>query len=234
MNAVIEKIEKLNAHTSCFWLKPEQVLRYTAGQFIELTLNHDNPDDRGVKRWFTLSSSPTEPLLAITTKQTPNTGSSFKQALFAAKPGDSVQISLPMGDFVLPLDKTQPLVFVAGGIGVTPFRSMVTSLIDQSETRSITMLYAAENPDAFVYLDTFKQYGVEPIHTVSKPTTDWHEHTGHITADYILEQAPYTGTNAYFVSGPEPMVETITKSLQQSGVEAHHIVSDYFPNYEPI
>ena len=112
-----------------FFFKSERPLRYVAGQFIELTLPHADPDDRGTRRWFTLSSAPSHELISITTKHAEKP-STFKQKLWSLEPGDTVDISEPMGDFVLPKDSTQPLVWIAGGLGITPFHSIVQWLQD--------------------------------------------------------------------------------------------------------
>src|ERR1700693_2134326 len=89
------------ANITTFYFKPESPVRYTAGQYIELTIKHEHPDDRGQKHWFTLSSSPTENYLSITTKFAAEKGSTFKKALRALPPGTELHMSEPMGDFVL-------------------------------------------------------------------------------------------------------------------------------------
>src|SRR3989344_7668 len=137
------RIHQENYNVTTFWFKPERPLAYTAGQFIEMYLPHDNPDERGIKHWFTLSSSPTEELVSITTKLAGAKSSSFKKTLFALRPGVEIKIVEPMGDFVLPKDIGIPLIFVAGGMGITPFRSIIKWLSDRNEKRDITLLYAA-------------------------------------------------------------------------------------------
>jgi len=127
-----------------FWFEPEHPLDQIAGQYIEMSIPHDKTDDRGTKRWFTISSSPSDaPLFSITTKFS-RPSSTFKSALHKLKIGDSVSISDPMGDFVLPKDDTIPLIFVAGGIGITPFHSIIKWLEDTKQSRDITFLYAAK------------------------------------------------------------------------------------------
>src|SRR5579862_735458 len=105
------------ANITTFWFKPLQQLTYTAGQYIELTLPHDRPDDRGIKRWFTLSSAPGGDLVSITTKFAGEKSSTFKRSLFGLSPGAELHMSEASGDFVLPKDSSIPLVLVAGGIG---------------------------------------------------------------------------------------------------------------------
>src|ERR1700722_16878985 len=125
-----------------FYFRPEKPVHYTAGQFIELTIPHKNPDKRGIKHWFTLSSPPTDELLSITTKFAGDQSSSFKKALFKLKPGTELRMADPMGDFVLPKLIQTPLIFVAGGIGITPFHSMLSWLAATGEVRPIKLLYA--------------------------------------------------------------------------------------------
>ncbi len=217
-----------------FYFMPPHSIRYTAGQFIELTLPHDDPDERGIKRWFTLSSSPTEELLSITTRFTSGRTSTFKHALQSLKHGQQMHMSDPMGDFVLPKDKARQLVFVAAGMGITPMRSMVKWLQDNQERRDIQLLYAAQKPEdlAFVYL--FKTYGLSPKLLVSQPDVSWQGGVGRLTAEEILEFAANDGQKLYFISGPEPMIETLFKDLQDHGIKRSQLVTDYFPGYEVI
>jgi ferredoxin-NADP reductase len=228
----LDHSEPVADHIQSFYFQPERPIKHTAGQFIELTITHPNPDSRGQKHWFTVSASPTEDMPAITTKF-PAEGqtSTYKQALQALKPGDEVMMSDPMGDFVLPKDKSIPLVFIAGGIGVTPFRSMIKYLLDTGEKRDITLLYAANTLPEVAFRDLFAEYGLEAKIFLSKPDTAWKGETGQLTAQRILEMAPDKPGQLYFASGPEPMVEALVKGLQDAGVDKRRLVGDYFPNY---
>lgn len=195
---------------------------YVAGQFIELRIPHDNKDDRGDKRWFTLSSSPTSDLLTITTKFAADKGSSFKKALRALPPDTILDMASPMGDFVLPKDESIPLTFVAGGIGATPFHSMVQYLIDSGELdkRDITLLYAASSEGEIAFLKTFKALG-DKFHTIVGER---------LTADKVLEAANKDGY--IYMSGPEPMIEALEKDLRAAGIDKRNIQTDFFPNYD--
>jgi len=217
-----------------FNFKPSRAVRYTAGQFIELTLPHPHPDKRGQKHWFTLSSSPSEEFLTITTKfpaQPPT--STFKQTLKALKPGQEVMMADPMGDFVLPKDPKTPLVFIAGGIGVTPMRSMLKWLVDNQEKRPIKLLYSARVMEEVAFKDVFEAYGLEPTYILDQPPANWKGETGRLTADKILELAPDQPNQLYYLSGPEPMVEALINDLKTK-VPKNRLVGDYFPNYGGI
>ncbi len=234
MQATLAHIEEVATNISTFWFKPERPVRYTAGQFIEISLPHDSSDKRGVKRWFTLSSSPSEDLISITTKHATGQVSTFKQVLFGLAPGAEVTISEPMGDFVLPKDKTLPLVFVAGGIGITPMRSMIKQLTDANEKRQIHVIYGSKTLDEVMFKDLIEDYGARLDIVLTQQSTDWSGRTGHLSAEVIMELAGNNSDQLIYVSGPEPMVETLEKNLLAAGVNKQKLVLDFFPNYEPV
>ena len=216
---------------STFYFKSEQPVRYTAGQFIELTLDHENPDDRGIKRWFTLSSSPTDELISITTKFTDNNGSSFKSALKNLAPGAELKMSEPLGDFVLPKLVQTPLVFVAGGIGITPFHSIFSWLAATHQTRPIHFIYGVRNEDEIVFQDTISRAGITPTIVVSQPSEFWGGERGQITAELILGLGKITDDTLIYTSGPNPMVNSVIKGLKAVGIQKHQIVMDGFSGY---
>lgn len=233
MRVTLKKIEPLNNSIKTFWMEPAKPFQYTAGQYIEMSLPHPKPDERGTKHWFTLSSSPTEPLVSITTKfSVPS--STFKKTLGSLRVGDSIEISEPMGDFVLPIDASIPLVFIAGGIGVTPFRSITKWLLDTGEKRNIQVLLATSQEGDVVFEDLFRRAGFEPTLIISKPSPDWQGESGHLTAEKILRIIKNSEGKQIYLSGPEPMVEALFDDLQKAGLPKEQLVGDYFPGYTPI
>jgi ferredoxin-NADP reductase len=199
-----------------------------------MSLPHPNPDERGTRHWFTLSSSPTDaPLVCITTKFAERS-SSFKAALRKLKPGDSVDISDPMGDFVLPKDEQIPLVFVAGGIGITPFHSIIKFLYDTKQERDITFIYAVNNEHEMVFQELFEHYGMKRIIVVSKPEGTWDGETGQLSGQQILDLAKPTDNALIYISGPDPMVEALDRYLATSGIEKSRLVGDFYPGYTKV
>jgi ferredoxin-NADP reductase len=217
-----------------FFFRLDQALDYTAGQYIELTLKHNSPDDRGEKRWFTLSSSPTDELLSITTRINPTKSSSFKRALTKLLPGQELSISGPMGDFVLPKLIQTPLIFVAGGIGVTPFHSILSWLVATHEQRPIQFIYGVKTEDDIIFQDTFSKANQHVSVVVEDPSSAWGGERGRLTVDIILGLAKPTPDSLVYVSGPEPMTEALEKQLLSSGLSKHQLVLDFFPNYPGI
>ena len=224
MKVSLDHVSKTAKNIYTFWFKAESMPRYTAGQFIELRISHDNKDKRGDKRFFTLSSSPTEPLLSITTKFTAENGSSFKTALRALSPGSELNMASPMGDFVLPKDPGIPLVFVAGGIGSTPIRSMCKYMQDSGESRNIHIIYNASTAEDVAFRDVFETFDKHFVTVLNQ----------RLQAEKILEIAGQNDDQYIYLSGPEPMVEALHKDLKNSGVNKKHINTDFFPGYVQV
>ena len=216
-----------------FWLKPEMTIDQIAGQFIEVHLPNTSPDSRGTKRWFTISSSPTsKEVIAITTKMADKNSSSFKAELRAMEKGHKLKISDPMGDFVLPRDDSIPLVFIAGGIGITPFHSIIGNLKDKSEKRQIQLFYGARNLDELVFEKELKEYErLEFIPVIQNAPTNYHGQTGFLNSEYIFKQIKDIENSRIYISGPEPMVEKFKKEFEELGVNKNNLVCDYFPGY---
>ena len=128
-----------------------------------------------------------------------------------------------MGDFVLPKDQSIPLVFVAGGIGCTPFHSIISELQQTNESRDITLIYAVRKPEHVAFRETFEKLKDKFIVV-----------TETLTAEKILELANITPETYIYISGPEPMVEVLTDDLKKLGTNKKHINTDYFPGYLPI
>lgn len=235
MKATFHHSDDLTPSIRTFWFEPERPLRYTAGQFTELTLPHDQPDDRGIKRWFTLSSSPTDKLVSITTRFAGNKASStFKRALFALQPGTSVELADAMGDFVLPKLAQTPLIFVAGGIGLTPFHSMFEWLIATGERRAIRFLYAVSNEDDIVWQDVFEKAGIHATIIVGNPSASWGGLRGRLDAETILGLEKPSDDTLIYTSGPEAMVEALQKDLEAKGIDKRQLVGDFFPGYSTV
>lgn len=208
-----------------FEFSSDRRIRYTAGQFIELTIPHES-DDRGQKRWFTLSSSPSEDTIVITTKIQPHKSSTFKQHLLKLKAGTELKMANPMGDFVLPKDPKIPLVFVAGGIGCTPFRSIIKYLQDSQENRDIKLLYSVSDRKSAAFLDLFNETLGGKCKLIDTSVSV------RLDSDTILG---FSGNNPdcyYYLSGPEQLVESLEKSLFDTGIEKNRLHGDFFPGYE--
>jgi ferredoxin-NADP reductase len=234
MKVHFEKRIQESAQIWTYYFITESPMRYTAGQFTELTIQHDSPDSRGIKRWFTLSSSPSDQFLSITTRNIGMQGSSFKRALETLRPGTEVKMESPMGDFVLPKDINTPLLFVAGGVGVTPFHSMLTWIAASGQKRPIHFLYAVEKEDEIIFQNTFSSAHQHVSIVVSTPSRAWGGLRGPIDADMIVEIGQPSPQTLIYLSGPESMTENLAQQLRRGGIAASNIVTDDFLGYESI
>ncbi|MCA9329712.1 FAD-dependent oxidoreductase [Candidatus Saccharibacteria bacterium] len=204
------------------YFSTEQRLKYTAGQFIEMQVEHNNVDERGKTRWLTLSSSPCQDLICITTKFNKNS-SSYKQALQLLLPGDRVMISQPMGDFVLPKDDRTPLVFIAGGIGITPYISMIRWLLDCNQTRNIQLIYSVSTKCELAFTDLINQDFIELTLRVAKD---------HLTAQKIVKIVKNITNKQLYIAGPEAMTESLVKQFYEKyNINQDRLITDYFLGY---
>lgn len=225
MRVTFDHAEAESANIQTFYFRSLAPVHYIAGQFIELTM------PTAGKHWFTLSSAPEDELLSITTRQS---DSDFKQALWSLKPGAKVTMSEPMGDFVLPKDARRPLIFVAAGIGITPFHSIFRHLANHQESRSIRFFYAVKQEKDIIFLDTFAKLDQHLTIIVKNPSAAWGGERGRLTADQIINLAQPTADSLIYIAGPEPMVEQLRHDLIAKKIAAEQIVGDYFPGYQPV
>jgi ferredoxin-NADP reductase len=208
-----------------FIFKPEKPLVWKAGQFLHYVLNHAPTDDRGSDRWFTIASAPYERHVMITTRFTSKHGSTFKKTLKALKPGNAIEISDLDGDFIVSDPKKQ-YVFIAGGIGITPFRSILKQAEHEKKRLRVTLIYANRKHVAAYQKELETMAKRNPhfkIHYLFHPRR--------IDKDTIKELVPNLETLLFYVSGPEPMVESIGKMLHEIGIPKKRIKQDWFPGY---
>ena len=201
-------------------------VKYEAGQYLEWTLSQHRPDLRGNRRFFTLASSPTEKEIILATKFYENP-STFKSRLNALQPGEVLSASHQSGDFTLPADKNQKLAFIAGGIGIAPFRSMVKSMLDKNESRDAVLFYSCKTQTEVAYHDLFGQAASVGVKTVYALT----DQSGPLTAEKIQAEAPDFKDRMFYLAGPRGMVVAFEKTLKDLAVPQSQIKIDFFPGY---
>ena len=227
--------DRLSDDISSLLFEPQKKFDFIPGQFFEWTLAHDHPDSRGIRRWFTISSSPTEQHIWLTTRFT-DRGSTFKRKLKELAEGDEIIVSGLEGDFVLPKHLSRPMAFIAGGIGITPFRSMIKYLLDKDLKADIILLYSNRTVRDVVFKEIFEEarnrFGLKTLYTLTDETPPgWQGRSGFIDQEFIKAEAPDYQKRLFYISGPEPMVESFEKMLRLMGVREENIKRDYFPGY---
>lgn len=206
---------------------------YLAGQYGGFNLiNPSETDEKGTNRRFTLCSAPNEDLLSVVTRvQT----SAFKKVLSTMPIGDEIKLVGPSGKFVLNEDNNQPVVFIAGGIGIAPFYSMLKDLVAQKSPRQVTLLYGNESLETAAYLNELnalsEQIPLTVINTLSNPPSTWAEEKGYITHTMIKKYVSDITKPMFYVCGTPAMVTTMHETLQEMDIPEEHIQVEDFPGY---
>ena len=218
----LKENEHLVDNIWAFRFEAQEPIPWTPGQFIRVELSHDNPDDEGTKRWFTISSTPHDGYIQITTRVTDTT---FKQALAALPIGGTINlVERPDGDFVWQ-ESDKPLVFVAGGIGITPFYSMLKNRGHSGQPVSATLIYNGRTDDLPFKAD---------FNEASKRHPEFHVHYiigEQLTVDKLTKLVPELAQSEVYVSGPEPMVEALGEQLRANGISDQNLHEDFFSHY---
>ena len=230
--------EQLTADTYSFYFdRTAHPFEYLPGQYIRMILMHENPDERGTSRFFTMASPPTEhEELMITTRVVQ---SSFKKALLGLLPGQEVQFWGPIGQFVLHEDTQKPLVFLAGGIGLTPYHSMLLYGLEKKIAIPMTLFVACSTSEEIVFYEeltavTKQLPTVTVVYTVTHPEesqTAWVGETGRISVNMLKKYVSAPQECIYYISGPGAMVDATEKMLSEMDVSEEHIVLEKFPGY---
>jgi ferredoxin-NADP reductase len=138
----------------------------------------------------------------------------------------------------LPKNQHQKLVFLAGGIGVTPFRSMIKYLTDINEKRDIIMFYANGSFIDIAYQEVFDQahqnLGIKTIYTLNNLTgvpADFDHQEGLVTRNMIVQKVPDYQERVFYISGPRTMIESFQKTLKEMGIPKRNIKTDFFPGF---
>ncbi|MBI3889857.1 hypothetical protein HY312_04810 [Candidatus Saccharibacteria bacterium] len=203
-------------------------LTFEPGQYMELSLPHKHMDLRGMRRVFTIIGRSGASQVSIATRL-PEKASSFKRALTGMKNGQIVYGTRIAGDFVLPKDPSVPIVFIAGGIGITPFLSFIMA----EKKRDITLIYAVSALSDILFIDELKRYDIKVIivspDTGVLPDPSWRLESGRVSSDIIKSYVKKSENPHVYISGPSSMVSDARSIVKNTGVRT--IRTDHFTGY---
>lgn len=221
--------KEVGKQTIEYTFMPDRALTYTPGQYLEWTLPHEDVDERGIRRYFTISSAPGEKELSFAVRHNEKQ-STWKQELENITPNDTLYATQCAGDFVL---RDAPhYIWIAGGIGITPFISMIRNAEKSNATIPATLFYCNKTKDDIAFLEEIanaKKHGVTVVHVLDTKTSDMDHEIGFITEDMIGKYIPKWNTAIIYISGSSGMVDAYKKLLQDMKVPHKQIVTDYFP-----
>jgi glycine betaine catabolism B len=227
---LVKKIDEAK-DTKSFIFQPEKAILFSPGQYLYYTLPKLNyPDAKGATRHFTIASSPTEDGLMLTTKIRAESG--YKKTLDELPMGSFVEIQEPNGTFFFDEGETEPHVFLAGGVGITPFRSMIKYVVDKKIKTPIYLIYSNSDEST-----TFKKE-LDEI-TKSNPNIKVHyvvsSIEGHldqtkidsIIGSWNLKNIKFT----WWICGPPPFTSAMEDILSKMKVPGGQIRSEKFTGY---
>lgn len=198
---------------------------WSAGQYLDWQLPHPSPDDRGERRWFSIASAPSEKHVLLSTRFSDN-GSTLKQKLLSLEVGDEVQAKGPMGSFTAD-SNTQRLVLIAGGIGITPFRSILVERAAQHTLKNIVLVYGNKSPENVPFKDDLDMIAAQNSGLMLE-----YVYGQHIDATTLKNSLGLLESSIFMISGLEKMVIAIKESLFAAGVPEDHIRIDDFGGYD--
>ncbi len=208
-----------------FIFKSPESVTWKAGQFLYWVLDHEPADVRGTGRWLTIASAPHEKIIMLTTRLAGEKGSSFKKRLYELKSGEGIDVSDLGGNFTVE-DPKENYVFIAGGIGITPFRSILKDLDNKGERSAVELIYANKDGD-FIYKNELEALASNnpnlKIHYVVSPDR--------IDEDYINRVVPGIQGQIFYVSGPDSMVDNVGLMLKRMSVPKERVKQDWFSGY---
>jgi len=230
--AKLIKKSKVSRDAYSFYFERSPAFQFLPGQYIKMTLNIENPDERGNSRFFSIASSPTEKdFMMITTRIIQ---SSFKKTMAELKQVDEVSIRGPYGTFTLDETEVRPLAFLAGGIGITPFRNMSVYASHKKLKNKMTLFASYSTfQDAIFYeeLKSIAQDNFKFIVTITKPDPDWKGETGRIDIEKIKKHIENPQESVYYIAGPESMAQSMSEIVKSMGISENQLKIESFPGY---
>ncbi len=231
------KREEVAENTLAFYLQRPSDFNYRAGQFVDMTLTNPRENDAaGSTRTFTLASSPYENHLMIATRIR---DSAFKRNLRNAPLKSEFVLEGPMGSFTLHTNAAKPAVFLAGGIGITPFYSMVRQASQDRLSHRLFLFYSNRRPEDAPFMGMlYEQEKANPnfkfvptMTQIEKSHWKWNGETGTINKEMLVKYVRNLVDPIYYIAGPPRMVAAMSQMLITAGVNEDDIRSEDFGGY---
>ena len=208
---------------------------FVPGQYFWVELpDRGHNDERGLRRHISVVTSPNERgVLGLTTRLR---DSAFKRTLVELEVGDEVDVEEPKGDFRLPDDTSKEYVFIAGGIGITVFRSMLRYIAEEKLPYRVTLVYSNRDRESTAFLDEMQalEGEIDGFRLILTMTDDpaWEGDTRRIDAEFLQEQlAGDLNVYTYLVAGPPDMVTSVADSIEAAGVPEEQVMRSRFAGY---
>lgn len=233
----LTKKEEVAVGTMAFYFKKPTDFKFIAGQYLNLRLIDPlETDEEGNRRFFSIATAPYEEELMIATRMR---DSAFKRTLKNMPVGERIEIFGPSGNLILHQDTSQKAILLAGGIGITPFRSMILQASFERLPHKIYLFYSNRRPEDSAFLTELEKIQKENpnykfIGTMIEMADSkriWQGETGCITKQLLIKYLGSLDKAIFYTAGPPQMVEAMVKLLQEAGINQDRIKSEDFTGY---
>jgi ferredoxin-NADP reductase len=234
---VLLRKEEIADGTMAFHFEKPGGFAFKAGQFGDFTLiNPEETDAEGNTRGFSLASAPYEGDLMFATRMR---DTAFKRVLKTMEVGTAVSLDAPYGSFTLHNNSRIPAVFLTGGIGVTPVRSIVLEAAHDNLPHKIFLFDSNRRPEDAAFLNELMEAQeknpnykfVGTMTEMEKSSRNWDGETGYITKPMLVKYIGDLTLPIYYIAGPAAMVAAMRKTLNEAGVDDDNIRTEEFSGY---
>jgi len=233
---LIEKREIAEGTMAFRFEKPADFM-FKAGQHIDIVF--ENPvktDEKGNGRDLSIASAPHEPWLEVATRMT---SSAFKENLKNTPIGTELLVKGPGGDFMLHSDSARPAVFLIGGIGITPIRSIILDAAHRRLSHQLTLFYSNRTPETTAYWQDLMEAAkansnfelVGTMTNINSSASPWNEAREPLSKEFLQEHLQGGHTPVYYLAGPETMVKAMRELAVSLGTDDLSIRAEEFPGY---
>ncbi len=229
--------EPVAEHTVAWHFEKPKGFQFRPGQYVDLTLlNPPETDAEGTARSFTVASAPYEEEIMVATRVR---DSAFKRVLGRLEPGAEVEIEGPMGSFTLHHNSSRPAVFLAGGIGITPFLSITRQAAYDRLPHRIYLFYSNHRPEDAAFLDSLAALEkanprfrlIATMTDMDRSSTAWSGETGFIDAAMVRRYLEKLEEHIFYVAGPPEMVSDMRRMLIDAGADEDDLRTEEFSGY---
>jgi ferredoxin-NADP reductase len=229
--------EEVAESTMAFHLEKPAGFQFKAGQYVDISLiNPPETDSQGIIRSFSIASAPYENELLVVTRMR---NSAFKRVLAILPLGTGVKLEGPMGSFTLHKNRAKAGVFLAGGIGITPFLSILRQAAVEKFSQSLYLFYSNRRPEDAAFLRDLEILSqrnakcafIPSMSEMEKSKLDWQGERGFINREMLLRHLDSLQGPIYYVAGPPAMVAAMREMLTNAGVEEDDIRTEEFGGY---
>jgi ferredoxin-NADP reductase len=223
--------------TMAFQFEKPNNFVFKAGQYVDLTLSGSQAHwaSDGMTHTFSIASSPCDEELVVTTRMR---NTAFKQAISTLQIGSRARIEGPMGSFSLHKNTARPAVFLAGGIGIAPFLSMLSYATKEKLRHPIVLFYANRHLEDAAFIDTLwkleranPRFRFVPTLTRAANNNGWKGKTGHISPEMLVMHVGVLRGPIYYIAGPPAMVAASRRTLSEVGVDEDDVRTEEFAGY---